>query len=268
MRKAPLVFISVLIIASAGFAQMPVDGARYDAVPKISHPLPFKVGETLSFEISFSKLIFSGDIADMKLTVSKAANDMLEIKADLQSKGFYPKLFGVKVKNQFSALVDSTDLGLHASRKKIEEGKVRREMTSIVNRDAHRVTYTDRDLVNTKAAPEVRETDAPAWVHDILSALYFVRTQKLEEGGVIPIPLTDYGQVYNIEIIVGKREEVKVDAGKFNTIMLDAKIFDGRYLRRSGQMLIWVTDDARRIPVRAKIKTPEANLTINLKRIS
>jgi len=54
---------------------------------------------------------------------------------------------------------------------------------------------------------------------------------------------------------LGKREEVTVDAGKFKTILVEARIFDGRYIKRSGEMRLWVTDDPRRIPIRAKVKT-------------
>jgi hypothetical protein len=160
------------------------------------------------------------------------------------------------------------DFGLHTSTRYIEEGKLRREQTSVVNRETGKLLYTDRDLANTKSVPEVKEGNGPLWIQDTISALYFLRTLKLEQGKVIAIPITDYGQVYNIEIVVGKSEEIRVDAGKFKTIMLDAKIFDGRYIRRSGEMHIWVTDDARHIPVRAKVKTQGTTVTFNLKRIS
>ena len=270
MRKVVSLVVIAFVFGSAiAVAQVSSDGLASTTAPKVLHPLPFKVGETLTFDVSFSKLIFSGDIAELKMSVTKsgqAQTSLLELKADLVSKGFYPKLFGVKVKNHFSAVVNSTDLGLHTSTKKIEEGKTRREQVSVLNRETGRLTYTDRDLANTKAAPEVKETTVPTWIQDILSAFYYVRTQKLEEGKVIPIPLTDYGQVYSIEVVVGKREEIKVDAGKFKTVMLDAKIFDGRYLRRSGEMHIWVTDDERRLPVKAKIKTQGTTVTLNLKK--
>jgi hypothetical protein len=221
--------------------------------------------------VSFSKLIFSGDVAELKMSVAKAPQaqpSLLELKADLVSKGFYPKLFGIKVKNHFIAVVNSADFGLNTSTKKIEEGKDRREQVSVLNRETGRLTYTDRNLANSKAAPEVKEATVPTWIQDILSAFYYVRTQKLVEGAAIPIVLTDYGQVYNIEVIVGKREEIKVDAGKFKTVMIDAKIFDGRYLRRSGEMHIWLTDDERRMPVKAKIKTQGTTVTLSLKRFS
>src|SRR5258707_5509956 len=39
-------------------------------------------------------------------------------------------------------------------------------------------------------------------------------------------------------------------------------VFDGRYVRRSGEMLVWVTDDPARIPVRARIKSSGATVTV------
>lgn len=269
-----LLALTLVLAQGANFraSQVASEKVAYAAAPKINHPLPFKTGETLFYEVGFSKFIFSGTIGELKMTISKAGSldksDLLEIKADVISKGFFPKLFGIKVKDQFNALVNSSDLGLHASTKLLEEGKVRREQKSVIDREAGRVTFTDRDLADQKAEPKVKQAPSPSWIHDMLSACYFVRTQKLKEGDVIPIQISDYGEIYNIEVVAGKREEVKVDAGKFKTIKLNAKIFDGRYIRRSGEMNIWMSDDARRLPVRAKIKTSGATITIDLKKVS
>jgi hypothetical protein len=48
---------------------------------------------------------------------------------------------------------------------------------------------------------------------------------------------------------------------------LNAKVFDGRYIKRSGEMLVWVSDDPTRAPLRARIKTSGATITVELKRI-
>jgi hypothetical protein len=239
--------------------------------PKIAQPLPFKIGETLTYEVTFSKLIFSGTIGEVKLTASKSPDianpEMIEFKAEAVSKGFFPALFGIKVKDRYTSLVNQTDFGLHTSTKLLDEGKVRREQKSVFNRETGRVTYTDRDLVRAKSEPRVKEQPSPSWVQDLLSAIYFVRTQPLKEGDVVPVPISDGGEVYNIEVVAGKPLEVKTVAGKFKAIQLNAKVFDGRYIKRSGEMLVWVTDDALRIPVRAKIKTSGATITVELKRM-
>lgn len=238
--------------------------------PKIAQPLPFKAGENLFYDVSFERLIFSGTIGDMVLSVGKseAANpNMLTLKADLVSKGFFPSLFGIKVKDQFNATVSKVDFGLFNSSKLRQEGKVNTEEKNHINRQEGRVTYTFRDLANKSAEPKVLETECPYWVQDIISAIYFIRTQELKEGTVIPIPITDYGQNYIIEAVIGKREEVKVEAGKFKTIKVETKAFSGRLIRKSGELFLWFSDDARRLPVKARVKVSGTTVNIELKKI-
>jgi uncharacterized protein DUF3108 len=265
-----LTAIALILMAQLSSAQSP-GMLRSEIRPRVSYPLPFKEGETLSYDISVSKFIFSGTIGQLTLSVSKAGDEpksgSLEFKAEVVSKGFLSKLVGLSVKDRYVSLVDPLDFGVLSSLKRIDQGKVKREQKSVIDRDADRVTYTDRDMVNRSAVPKVKEKAAPDWVQDLVSLCFFVRTQPLNRADVIPIPITDGGDVYNIEIVVGDREEVKIDAGKFKSIMLDAKIFDGRYVRRSGELFIWVTDDARRIPVKARMKTSSATAIIELKRM-
>ncbi|HXG66842.1 MAG TPA: DUF3108 domain-containing protein [Blastocatellia bacterium] len=270
-RKYLAQFVIVIQLAALAGAQTAPQQASATAAPKVARPLPFQIGEQLTYEVGFSKFIFSGQIGEINLSVAKAESaakpGLLELRGEAVSKGFFPSLFGIKVKDRFVALVNPDDFGLHSSTKIIEEGKKRREQKAIIDREAGKLTYIDRDLANKDAEPKVKEADAPSWVQDILSTCYYVRTQELKEGAVIPVPLSDEGKVYNIEVIVGKREEVKVDAGKFRTVKLEAKVFNGKFVRRSGEMFIWVTDDARRIPVRAKIKTSGATVNISLKQV-
>jgi hypothetical protein len=239
-------------------------------LPKIPHPLPFKIGENLLYDVSFERLIFSGSIGDMIFSVSKAENnqaDLMTLKVDLVSKGFFPSLFGIKVKDQFSAVVNKGDFGLFSSSKLRQEGKTNTEEKNQVNRKEGRVTYTFRDLANTEAQPKVVETECPNWVQDIISAIYFLRTQELKEGAVIPIPITDHGQNYVIDAVIGKREEVKVDAGKFKTFKVETKAFSGRLIRKSGELFLWFSDDARRLPVKARVKVSGTTVNIELKKI-
>ena len=270
-RKVSVSAGALLFTLSFAWAQVTPERVAY-APGKVSQPLPFKPGETLVYDVNFSKFIFSGTIGELKLSVSNVADspkpEMIELKAEAVSKGFFPALFGLKVRDRYNSLVDQTDFGLRTTTKLLDEGKVRREQKSVVDREAGRVTYTDRDLANERTEPKIKEKPSPSWVQDLLSAIYFVRTQPLKEGDVVTMPISDGGEVYKIDIVAGKREEIKTDAGKFKAIQLNAKVFDGRYIRRSGEMLVWVTDDARRIPVHSRIKVSGTTITVDLKRMS
>ncbi len=242
------------------------------ASPKIVEPLPFKIGETLFYEVSFSRFIFSGTIGELKLSVSNPHDsskpNTLELKAEAVSKGFFPALFGIRVRDSYDSLVSRADFGLQTSIKLLEEGKNRREQKSVVDREIGRVTYTDRDLLKPKSEPTVKEKPSPLWVQDLLSAIYFVRAQPLKEGDVVSVPISDAAEIHNIEVVVGKREEVKTALGRFKAVQLNAKVFDGRYIKRSGEMLVWVSDDERRLPLRARVKTSGYTITVDLKRMA
>jgi len=221
--------------------------------------------------LSFSRFIFSGTIGQLKFSSSKTIdeqkNEVIQLTCEADSKGFFPKLFGVKVKDRFTSTVTAADFGLVAAHRRLEEGKSKREQRIFIDREAGRVTYMQRDLASSSAEAKVKEAPSPAWVQDILSAIYFMRTQEMKEGGAILVPISDEGNTYNVEVKVGPREEVKVDAGKFTAVQLDAKIFGGKFIRRNGELLIWVTDDARRIPVKARIKVSGFTVYVELKKV-
>jgi hypothetical protein len=263
--------VTLLFTLSFACAQATPERVAY-APGKVSQPLPFKPGETLVYDVTFAKFVFSGTIGELKLSVSNVSDsrepEMIELKAEALSKGFFPALFGLKVRDRYNSLVDPADFGLRTTTKLLDEGKIRREQKSVVDREAGRVRYTDRDLANEKAAPKIKEKASPSWVQDLLSVIYFVRTQPLKEGDVMTVPLSEGGEVYKIDIVIGRSEEIKTVAGKFKAIQLNAKVFDGRYIRRNGEMLVWVTDDARRVPVHSRIKVSGTTITVDLKRMS
>ncbi len=237
---------------------------------KITQPLPFQVGEKLFYEITFEKLIFSGKVGEMTLKAEKPENakpGTLQLKGEIISKGFFTSLFNLNFEQNLSSVVSAEDLGILESSKIIDDGKTRKEHTSRINREKGLLSYTFRNAKDPAAEPQTKEVASPVWVQDILSIFYFARTQDWKEGQAISFPVADEGNIRNIEIVVGKREEVKVDAGKFKAVGLEAKIFGGLFLRRSGEMVIWFSDDARRLPVKTRLKLTNGTVNIELKRV-
>ena len=123
----------------------------------------------------------------------------------------------------------------------------------MVNRQSGLVTYTDRDLADSKNPLKIKEKPSPTWIQDLLSTVYFVRAQPLKEGDVIPVPISDGGEVYNIEVIAQTRRKAR--RRKVQAIQLNAKVLMALHCR-SGEML-WAADDQTRVPLRARIK-PQA----------
>ena len=249
--------LSVFLVLATSLALVParaqVPNLAGLAVSETPPPLPFTRGETLVYEVTFSRLVFSGTIGSLTLTVAPSrANmpDSVEFKAEGVSKGFFTWLFKIKVNDKYISSVSRDDLGLESSTQNIEEGTVRREQKLIVDRAAGKATYTVKDLSRKPLADKLVRAESPAWVQDLLSAVYYIRARRLNEGDKITIPIIEAARLYHIDVVAGKHEEVAAGKSKYRALRLDVMAFGGRYIKRGGQMLVWVTDDARRIPVK------------------
>lgn len=97
--------------------------------------------------------------------------------------------------------------------------------------------------------------------YDIYSSFYFVRHQPLEPGKSIYINLLDSKKLHRIEIRALRRERVKVPAGEFNTIVIEPMVKPEGVFEGKRGAYIWLTDDDRRIPVKAQTKVTVGSVT-------
>ena len=113
--------------------------------------------------------------------------------------------------------------------------------------------YPDRARMHQRGIEERESVPEPL---DDVSFFYFVRTVPLIVGETYTY--TRYFRPDKNPVIVKvlRREKIKVDAGTFNTIVLQPIIKSGGLFAEGGEALIWVTDDDRRIMVQLKAKMP------------
>jgi hypothetical protein len=87
---------------------------------------------------------------------------------------------------------------------------------------------------------------------DIYGSFYHVRHQPLEPGGSFYVNVLDGRKQHRIEVRVLRRERVKVPAGEFNTIVIEPVVKPEGVFEGKRGAYIWLTDDPRRIPVKAQ----------------
>jgi hypothetical protein len=101
-------------------------------------------------------------------------------------------------------------------------------------------------------------------VHDVLSAFYYVRTVPLPTGATLSIPTHDNKKSYEMVVKVHKRERVEVPAGKFDCVLVEPMLKSEGVFKSKGSILVWLSDDARRIPVLVKSKIPVGSVSVSL----
>jgi hypothetical protein len=89
----------------------------------------------------------------------------------------------------------------------------------------------------------------PSFIQDVLSAMYFVRTQPLAPGDTLLIDNHSDGKVYPLRIVVHRREKVTTRAGKFQCLVVEPFLRTPALFMQKGNVIVHLTDDQRKVPV-------------------
>jgi hypothetical protein len=245
--------------------------------------LPFEPDEQLTYEGEFSKLLLRGiNIAEFKFTVERAkapaaparagaptppAN--LIFKGDVLARGWFRKLFGIDFRYNTESVVEPTSFLILSNSTRDEQGKRLRTSEAVFDRTHNLLTWTLRNPNDPQSQPRVVTAPLQNAAHDLISAIYFLRTQPLEPGRKLELVISDSGAVYRIPVKVGARKRMKTVVGRVQAVRVDIEIFGAeRLVDRKGEMTLWITDDSQRLPVRARVNTDIGTLDINLKQVS
>jgi hypothetical protein len=264
--------ITVLLLAFASFAH----AQRLE--PK-SGPRHFEHGEELHFEAEFSRaLLRKLDVADLKFRATRTPVTAesqetkpyaLTFSADLSSKGFFARLFNLKFRERVESIVEPVSFTVQRTTILDEQGKRVRTTESTFDRSQGKMTRTSRDPNNPSAEPRSAIAEFSGQLQDVLSAIYFIRTQPLEVGKTFEVFIGDGGRVYKIPIKVVEKKRMKTILGHVDVLRVNPELFGPERLidEEKGEFSIWITDDARHIPVAGRIKTEYGTFDIKLKRI-
>lgn len=245
---------------------------------------PFEPTEALVYVAEFSRaLLKKVDVADFRFTASKqpgpekiapaslaaqATNTpyLLRLTGDVSSKGFFSKLFNLRFREQIESIVDPASFSVQMTKRIDEQGK-RARVSETIYRDGKAV-WTERDPNNPSRPQRKAEAAFAGPVQDVLSAIYYLRTQPLEVGKSFEITVSDSGVVYQVPVLVVEKKRKKTVLGRVNAFRVDPQVFGpGRMLSDDGQFSIWITDDRKRVPVSARIKMRYGTFDITLRKV-
>ncbi len=172
-----------------------------------------------------------------------------QINLHLESAGLVSKLY--KVNDDYTAEV-GRDFCVQNTHLIAHEGSRQRDTVVHFDSGTKKASYLERDLASHAVLS--LETAIPACVHDVVGGLFFLRNVNLEPGRSIEVPVSDGKKAILAKVEAQEREQIKVPAGTFKTIRCEAFLFNGKLYRRPGHLYVWLTDDARRLPVRIQVR--------------
>lgn len=210
--------------------------------------LPFAPGEELNFAVKYG-MVRAGD-ARLAVATGRSPENY-RLLSTAKSSRFFDTFFPVddRIVSEWSpTLRVPLDFEKHS-----REGKYKRDESLHFDQERGLALYANG-----------RREKIPPGTQDVLSAFYAMRAHKLVPGSSFEIPNHADGKNYQLVVKVHEREKVDVPAGHFSCVVVEPMLRTSGLFQQDGRLLIWVTDDARHMPVLMKSKIAVGSIVAEL----
>jgi len=248
--ELPVAAKSVAPANAAGVAPQPASGDQ--TLPRLRAGGAFLAAkhEKLTFQI----MMFEIPVGTAELE-SKYENGetsiTLRVRSNAAISGIYP----------VDDLVEARHVGSFIMAKiRQQEGSFRSDELFTINPGKKRVTWFDNI-----SGRSLQTTVPTADVLDSLSAIYYLRNRQLEVGRTETLHIYDSETYAEVPVEIVTREEMRLpNLTKVNTLVVRPLRKTSGIFRRTGDVLIWLTDDTNKVPVRIVTSIPFGKVTVEL----
>lgn len=236
---------SLALVLLLALATIPADAVNLEATPYLTRV--FRQGEQLVYSLSWLGLV--GGTATMTVTPRAST---ISITSVARSGGMVGRLYPVS--DEIQSIVDRASFSTLRFQKHLDEkGRVKNELTTF---DPARKVFLH----------EEKEFPYKPPIFDALSSIYYIRTLDLTPGKTHSITMIGGEDIYEIEAVVHQRERLRIDDRTFDTVLVEPKMRHGGIFRdEENRLLIWFTDDERRIPVRIRSELEFGSITASIR---
>lgn len=233
--------------------EMEVSDARKAARPRVNRA--FASGERLKFAVHYFAVL--GGYATLAVEALETYQGRPCYRLAAEAHSAFPFSNFYKVDDRLVSRFDAVDFFPWRFEKRVREGHYR---------EAYAVEYRplEHQAVRTKAGDPPQTFAVPPFVQDVISAFYYFRLVDFKVGDRVAIPTQAGTRNYELVVEVLGRETVSVQAGKYDCFLLKPHVKYDNVFQNKGEILLWVTADERRMPVKIRSKILIGSVDIDL----
>ncbi|HCY74954.1 MAG TPA: DUF3108 domain-containing protein [Ignavibacteriales bacterium] len=230
-------FLVIIIAASIqSFAQSSDEFRKHENIA-------FREGEKLTFDVKYG--FVTAGIASFEIPKIKkiSGRNAYHVTFEVNTVPTFDAFF--KVRDRYETYIDVEGLFPWRFEQHIREGNYSRDFSAFF------------DQRKGKAKTTGGEYDIPKYVNDIVSAFFYARTldySNLKVGDKIPLKNFYKDKVYDLDVVYHGKETIEVAAGKFECIIVEPLVQEGGLFKNEGSIMLWMTNDDAKMPVRVKTK--------------
>lgn len=215
---------------------------------------PFRVGESLRFSVQYGFIKAGHAWLEVPQLVDRDGRQAYQLVARAESNAFFSRFY--KVRNRIESLWDREGRFSWRYSENRREGGHRAQDEILFDPSRGEATYQDG-----------QRYPVPPHVQDALSSFYYTRYQALPLGGSVVFDYHASRKTKPLEVKVLGRERVKTPAGTFDCVAIEPILKAGGIFKKSGRLVIWLTDDERRMPVLMKSKVTIGSINVVLQEV-
>lgn len=257
MRKdlRPFVLIPLLLFMASGSGSLEAGASLVKDSPADTltpAPTPFGPGERMEYQVKLG----IANVGQGHMTVH-GIDTIRGFPAYHVSMGIRGGLrFVARIDNTFESWMDVHTLASHRFIQDQDEIRTQRFREFDFFHDTRRFVRSDGEERGDMI------TDRPL---DDISFVYYARTLPLEVGETYTLNQYFRPDRNPVQIQVLRRDQIRVPAGTFNTIVVRPIIRTRGLFSEGGEAEIHFTDDDRRIMVYMQSRVPGMNLSLHLR---
>lgn len=215
----------------------------------------FQVGEQLTYEISWLNITAGTAVMSVTAAGSDGARPLAKLITTAQSRPAITRFFPVD--NRVESLLDPATLLPEHLIFKRREGKKKEDIEYLFHQQEGTVTVLKGGTTET--------LEMPSGTHDIISCLYYARsTLSFQPGSSLALNIYHDKKNRKVDVLVEEIERVSGPWGEVEAArVLVMMPFQGLFMNQ-GNIRVWFTNDARRIPVRMKAKVIIGSIVADL----
>lgn len=220
------------------------------------------VGETITYKLYWGLLPVATSTATTEW-VDYDGKQRIAIRIRTRSNSVIEKLYPVD--DFIESIVDPDTLLPLRFTKKLSEGRYRANETTVFDREKCMAYLTK---VKKDGGIRNKEYAITEDTRDLLSFMYFMRSQPLEVGENSRLEVMADEKLYDLLLNVPRMQNVSLDKfGNISAIRVEPKAkFQGLFVRK-GEMTLWVAQKTRKYLAKMSVKVPIASVNMLLYKV-
>jgi len=215
------------------------------------------VGERMVFDIKYGFVTAGEAVLTIPAADSVGGRRAYRIEVKVNSLPAFSWVY--RVEDRYLTFIDVEALVPLRFEQHIREGSYARDFVAEFDQERNIARTTEGNY------------PIPPYVHDIMSAFFYVRA--LDLGGMNPgdiITLQNFykDKTFDLGVRLLGRQELEVDAGTFNTIVVEPLVKEGGLFKSEGRIVVWLSDDEIKLPIRINTKIVIGSIDAELREYS